>query len=168
MVSLDFANPMPYFLEHFDQVQFSPLSSNLLRVIFREGERHFPGTGAKYFGISGIIFLRGMVPELLDRCENKAVAQKAMQVLRNCFNMSQNAKESEAVLALRAIVDKKIEGRDDRPIRPRDPLTLGQMEMLVNFAAQDIPGFEDVLKDASFQTLYTEFTEICRIESKSD
>jgi hypothetical protein len=128
---IDSDNAVTYFMDAFEKAELGPLTAHIVRCIFVEAKRQFPQSDACYFGVSGILFLRTMVPVIVSSCKEKStLIMRQLQVYYNF--VASEVDEADLVRLKKNIRDKLIKV-EKRPVQCGE-LSLAEVDALVQRA----------------------------------
>jgi hypothetical protein len=115
IAKIDIENAVPCFLDAFAKAEFGPLALHIVRSVYMEGKRCFPQSEACLFGISGLLFLRIMVPVLLANGREKG--NSIMKQLQTCYNFQTGeAANSAEITRLKELIREKVAHWERRPV----------------------------------------------------
>lgn len=162
MLAIDYENPVEYFatqLKKFDITELSSLTIFVLRCLWVEGERVFPDSQAKYFGISCLLFLRIMSAKLCgdgDLLKHPDVKNE----LTSIFNLKSG---HEAVSAVKEFIEALI-NRDIGTVEILSPDEESLDFMLSKFT-EKLKQFSESL--STFDSVFEEFSRadhhVCKL-----
>jgi hypothetical protein len=162
--SMDPQNAVEHFLRCFEAMRASPLVHLLLKCAFVEARRAFPGGDAPFYGVSGLMFLRVMMPRLFNDPGSRA--QEALPALQNCYNFGKtDGVELPEGQRLKQIILNKIRAPPTHVVRPR--LDHKGMNLLIRKAARNAKAmqgcWERDREKGGFTARYRQFvTEVLR------
>jgi hypothetical protein len=132
--NMDIQNPVEHFLQCFAAMHTSPFVHMLFKCAFIEARRAFPGGNAPFYGVSGLIFLRVMMPRLFS--EPQARAGEALPALQNCYNFAKiDGVDVPEGHRLKEMILQKIRAPAGEVVRPR--LDHKGMNLLIRKAARN-------------------------------
>ena len=140
-------NPIEYFLETFSEFDFDPFTTFVLKTLYDEANRAFPGTDACYNILGNALFLRVLSTIVLQRDEN---LKPQMKQIFTIFKFS-DAGDQESIIRLKEIFKAKVNSNLSKLYIKRSGFTpLSHVQALIRRALNNPENFFDVIHKVNF------------------
>ena len=155
MLKIDKTRPIEYFLEAFRKVEFSNLTVFILYTLSTEAYHIFPNHEAKFYSISGLLFLRMMSAHMSAR----DIPSSEVNILRNVFNFSPNADQSilSYIAQLKSLILEKINVKRNFVFQNDFRPAVSDVEDLIGRAYSQKDKFLEVVKTLDFSQLFKDY-----------
>ncbi|KAH0788082.1 hypothetical protein GPJ56_007913 [Histomonas meleagridis] len=152
MCNLPNDSVVEYFADEFSKIEFQPLSRFILHCIYTEALRRFPNTGAEYFAVSGVIFLRLMSPRMFEATQNKAV----MSQISHAFNFEQS-EDDEIRQKLKKLIDQYAQFPEDLTLTSSSCITEDQIALLIKRPEKRKEEFVQLILENNFSEVWNKY-----------
>lgn len=131
------------FFTKFERCKFKPLSAFLLHHVFVEGRRAYPNKNAEYYGISGLLFLRIMTPQLSTKYPSMSMRLAALNSL---YNMTESKVGIEKVKRMKDLLDQFETFPDEFGMEKTPSTSEASITTLIKCVAENSTAFMNIAK----------------------